>query len=159
MTKQQFGRYVGILTIVAAATAATSATAAPPPMFVEVTFVPGSGAPGCEVTFEGCYDPKHAVVAHGGSVTWRNGDSAAHTATSGTPVNGPSGFFDSGLVMAGNSFTVQFDNLGVFPYFDMVHPWATGVVEVLAVPEPASWLLLVAGLSAVGAVRKRAAKN
>ena len=92
-------------------------------------------------------------------MTWRNGDSAAHTATSGTPVNGPSGFFDSGLVMAGNSFTVQFDNLGVFPYFDMVHPWATGVVEVLAVPEPASWLLLVAGLSAVGAVRKRAAKN
>ena len=72
----------------------------------EVTIVPadGSGAPGCEEVTSGCFIPSTATVDVGGNVIMSNTDSAAHTYTAGTPGNGPSGEFDTGLLMAGNSF-------------------------------------------------------
>lgn len=97
-----------------------------------------SAAPGCEET-NSCYLPYEVRVNTNGKVTWYNADSAAHTVTSGTPSDGPSGVFDSGLLMAGNSFSHIFDKPGVYPYFDMVHPWAEGFVIVgqgTTPPEP-----------------------
>jgi predicted secreted protein with PEFG-CTERM motif len=66
----------------------------------------------------------------GGTVTWENNDTAAHTATGGSATEGPSGVFDSSLIMAGSSFSHTFDAAGTFDYFCMVHPWMAGTVIV-----------------------------
>ncbi|MFB5597455.1 MAG: PEFG-CTERM sorting domain-containing protein [Nitrosopumilaceae archaeon] len=93
----------------------------------------GTSVPGCEETNE-CYVPAEVSIDVGGEVTWSNDDSAAHTVTSGTPEEGPDGFFDSSLFMAGTTFSVKFDDFaaGDYPYFCMVHPWMQGTVTVEA---------------------------
>jgi predicted secreted protein with PEFG-CTERM motif len=98
----------------------------------EVTVIPasGSGAPGCEETAEGCYIPEEATVDVGGKVIFSNTDTAAHTFTSGVATEGPSGVFDSSLVMAGSSYEWTPTAVGEVPYFCMVHPWMTGLIVV-----------------------------
>jgi len=99
-------------------------------MSVTVTNAPGSSVPGCEETADGCFIPNMVTIDIGGEVIWENNDTAAHTITSGTAVEGPSGVFDSSLVMAGSSFSHTFDVAGTFDYFCMVHPWMAGSVMV-----------------------------
>lgn len=96
----------------------------------------GTGVPGCEDTDE-CYLPFIVAIDVGGEITWSNDDTAAHTVTSGTAADGPDGIFDSGLFIAGNTFSVKFDDYdaGDYPYFCMVHPWMTGTVIVQAEAE------------------------
>jgi len=94
-----------------------------------VTNAPGSATPGCEDT-NSCFIPNPVSIAMGGTVTWDNTDTAAHTATGGTAADGPSGVFDSSLIMAGASFSYTFDTAGSFDYFCMVHPWMVGSVVV-----------------------------
>jgi plastocyanin len=64
----------------------------------------GSGSPGCEVSSQGCFIPKETSVATGGKVIFSNTDIAAHTFTAGSAETGPTGEFDSGLVMPGSSY-------------------------------------------------------
>ena len=90
---------------------------------------PGSSVVGCEATNE-CFIPHTVTIDAGGEVTWTNNDNAAHTTTSGTPQDGPDGFFDSSLVLPGNDFTVKFDDVGEYQYFCLVHPWMSGMVIV-----------------------------
>ena len=97
---------------------------------VTVENAPGSSVPGCEETAEGCFIPNIATVEIGGTVTWENGDTAAHTSTAGSATEGPSGVWDSSLIMAGSSFSHTFDAAGTFDYFCMVHPWMQGMVMV-----------------------------
>jgi len=97
---------------------------------VTIEAAAGSGAPGCEDTPEGCYIPGTATVDVGGVVTFSNPDSAAHTFTAGTPTDGPSGEFDSGLAMAGSEYTWTPETVGEVPYFCMVHPWMLGMIIV-----------------------------
>ena len=99
---------------------------------VTVENAPGSSVPGCEETAEGCFIPNIATVVIGGTVTWENGDTAAHTSTAGSATEGPSGVWDSSLIMAGSSFSHTFDAEGTFDYFCMVHPWMVGTVIVEA---------------------------
>ena len=99
---------------------------------VTVENAPGSSVPGCEETAEGCFIPNIATVEIGGTVTWENGDTAAHTSTAGSATEGPSGVWDSSLIMAGSSFSHTFDAEGTFDYFCMVHPWMAGTVIVEA---------------------------
>jgi len=87
----------------------------------------GSSTPGCEPD---CFIPSPVVITVGGTVTWENSDTAAHTSSSGTPAGGPDGVFDSSLIMTGASFSHTFDSAGTFDYFCMVHPWMTGTVMV-----------------------------
>jgi len=95
-----------------------------------VTNAPGSSTPGCEDT-NSCFIPNPVTIAMGGTVTWENTDTAAHTITSGTAVQGPDGVFDSSLMMAnGPSFSHTFDTAGSYDYFCMVHPWMAGSVIV-----------------------------
>ena len=98
----------------------------------EVTISPadGSSSPGCDETPEGCFIPSTATVDVGGHVIMSNTDSAAHTFTAGTPDGGPSGEFDSGLLMGGNSFEYVPETAGEIPYFCMVHPWMQGLIIV-----------------------------
>jgi predicted secreted protein with PEFG-CTERM motif len=89
----------------------------------------GTSVPGCETTNE-CFIPYEVTVDVGGVVTWSNDDSAAHTVTSGSAADGPSGVFDSSLFMAGTTFSHEFEAVGEYPYFCMVHPWMEGIVTV-----------------------------
>ena len=95
-----------------------------------VTNAPGSSTPGCDDT-DSCFIPNPVTIAMGGTVTWENTDTAAHTVTSGTAGDGPDGVFDSSLMMAnGPSFSYTFDTAGSYDYFCMVHPWMAGTVVV-----------------------------
>ena len=96
---------------------------------VTITNAPGSSTPGCEET-DNCFVPSIATVEVGATVTWDNTDTAAHTATAGSATDGPSGVFDSSLIMAGSSFSHTFDEAGTFDYFCMVHPSMSGTVIV-----------------------------
>ena len=97
---------------------------------VTIEAAQGSGAPGCEETAEGCYIPSTATVDVGGKVIMSNPDTAAHTFTAGSPTDGPSGEFDSGLIMAGGLYEYSPDTVGEIPYFCMVHPWMQGLIIV-----------------------------
>jgi plastocyanin len=68
-----------------------------------------------------CYVPNNVQVAVGGTVLWKNVDSAAHTSTD---VNGA---FDTSLVNAGKH---TFDTAGTYQYMCIVHPWMKGTVTV-----------------------------
>jgi len=92
-----------------------------------VTNAPGSSTPGCEPN---CFVPSTVTIEAGETVTWDNTDTAAHTATGGTATDGPSGVFDSSLIMAGGSYSHTFDTAGTYVYFCMVHPWMEGTVIV-----------------------------
>ena len=97
---------------------------------VTISVAPGSSSVGCETTPEGCYTPKEATVDVGGKVIFSNTDTAAHTFTAGTAAGGPSGEFDSGLVMAASSYEWTPTAAGKVPYFCMVHPWMAGLIVV-----------------------------
>ena len=75
-------------------------------MAATVENAPGSSTPGCEPN---CFIPSTVVITAGGTVTWENTDTAAHTATAGSPADGPSGVWDSSLVMSGGSYSVTLD--------------------------------------------------
>lgn len=88
--------------------------------------------PGCEETDE-CFNPYSVTINAGQVIEWQNFDEAAHTVTSGTPEDGPDGYFDSGLFMEHDSFKVHLKEAGTFDYFCLVHPWQTGKIIVLDV--------------------------
>ena len=71
-----------------------------------------------------CYIPNNVKISAGGTVVWKNADSAGHTATD------TNGSFDSSLVNAGKSFKHKFDTAGTFEYMCVVHPWMKGTVTV-----------------------------
>jgi plastocyanin len=109
----------------AAADKAAADKAAALPMSVSVENATGSSSPGCEPN---CFIPNKVTVAVGGTVTFVNSDTAPHTSTSGTPSDGPSGVWDSSLVMPGASYDAIISSAGTYDYFCMVHPWMTGIV-------------------------------
>jgi plastocyanin len=102
---------------------------APGPQTVKVSIPTGTSVPGCEETNK-CYIPSTIRIFAGDTVEWINADTAAHTVTGGSPAEGPSGVFDSSLVMGGASFAYTFDKAGSYDYFCMVHPWMVGNVQV-----------------------------
>ncbi len=99
------------------------------PMSADVSIPEGSSTPGCEAD-NACYTPAEVTVGTGGTVTWTNDDTAAHTVTSGTPTDGPDGVFDSSIVMSGATFEHTFEEAGEYDYFCIVHPWMAGKVTV-----------------------------
>ena len=90
----------------------------------------GSSTPGCEPD---CFIPSVAVLSKADTVvTWPNTDTAAHTVTSGSAADGPSGYWDSSLIMAGGSYSMDFEGFepGTYPYSCMVHPWMEGTIII-----------------------------
>lgn len=98
-------------------------------MSAEVSIPSGTSIPGCEENDE-CFLPSTVVIGVGGTVTWTNDDTAAHTVTSGSVENGPDGTFDSSIFMAGKTFEHTFEEAGEYDYFCIVHPWMTGKIIV-----------------------------
>jgi plastocyanin len=75
--------------------------------------------------------PENVETTVGSMVTWKNDDTALHTATSGdAEAAKPDGKFDSGFLNKGQSFSFVFETAGDYPYYCMVHPWMTGTVTV-----------------------------
>ena len=99
------------------------------PQTVIVEIPVGTAVPGCEETDE-CYIPASVTVNAGDTVQWDNVDTAAHTVTGGSPADGPSGIFDSSLLMGNASWSFTFEEAGSYDYFCMVHPWMVGDVQV-----------------------------
>ncbi len=99
------------------------------PKTASVEIPKGTASPGCE-TSNACFSPASLTINVGDTVEWINVDTAAHTVTSGSPANGPSGVFDSSLIMGGASFENTFDEAGSYDYFCMVHPWMVGNIQV-----------------------------
>ncbi len=111
-----------------------SLIAVAPPAFAdhataEVDMAVGSNLVGCETTNE-CYIPHMVTIDVGGEVMWNNIDGFAHTVSAGTPAEGLSDDFDSGLVAPGAMFKHTFDEAGTYDYFCLVHPWMVGSVMV-----------------------------
>ena len=118
-----------VLLAVAATMAYAPSAFAEHSMHAVVENAQGSSTPGCEDTNE-CFLPATVTIGAGGSVEFVNSDNAAHTSTSGTPQDGPSGAWDSSLVMVNMSYTTPALDAGEYPYFCMVHPWMAGLVIV-----------------------------
>ena len=96
------------------------------PTTTHISMVSGSSNPNNKVF----YDPTSAKVKTSTTITWTNDDTLPHTVTSGSADTGPSGEFDSGIVMGGGSFSHTFDKAGSFDYFCALHPYMTGQVIV-----------------------------
>jgi len=98
-----------------------------PGKFVSIPL--GTSVPGCEEV-DLCYDPSFVTTFVGSEIIWKNDDSAVHTVTSGIIQSGTDGNFDSGLILTGETFSHRFNETGEYPYYCMMHPWATGSVSV-----------------------------
>ena len=77
------------------------------------------------------YDPAETTVKAGETVTWKNDDTAIHTATSGKDAT-PDGKFDTSLVSPGQSSKsiVMPNESGQYPYFCTLHPWMNGIITI-----------------------------
>ncbi len=123
--------FVFILFAAVVGVAATAPSSFADHATAEVSIPSDTSVPGCQETDE-CWLPSTVTIDVGGEITWSNDDTAAHTVTSGTTTDGPDGNFDSGLFVAGNTFSVKFDDFdpAEYPYYCMVHPWMVGTVIV-----------------------------
>ncbi|MFQ5476692.1 MAG: plastocyanin/azurin family copper-binding protein [Nitrosopumilus sp.] len=84
--------------------------------------------PGCEEN-DRCYIPSLIVTEKGKQVTWVNEDSAFHSVTSGF-YDAPTDLFDSGHLDPFESYTLTFDETGIYDYYCTLHPWMQGQVIV-----------------------------
>ena len=87
----------------------------------------GSGTPvsivrGASTLTTTAYAPSPVTVGVGGSVTWTNSDSTAHTSTGAT--------WNSGAIAPGASYTMTFSTAGTYTYHCAFHPGMTGTVTV-----------------------------
>lgn len=76
------------------------------------------------------YDPAEISIGTGTTVVWSNDDSLVHTVTSGSPREGLTDIFDSGVMAVDSTYSHTFDEVGTYPYFCTLHPWMVGTVTV-----------------------------
>lgn len=75
--------------------------------------------------------PQEVSTSVGSMVTWRNDDTALHTATSGNAATvTPDGVFDSQFLKNGQTYSFVFEKPGEYDYYCMLHPFMTGKVTV-----------------------------
>jgi plastocyanin len=106
-------------------TAAPATTATGP----AITVPAGAATPGNPP-----YTPTELSVKKGESVTVTNNDNAPHTATSGNGPEDAGQAFDTSLIMAGASATIDTSTMeaGEYPFFCTVHPFMKGTLTVTA---------------------------
>jgi len=78
------------------------------------------------------FSPNVVSIPVGGSVTFKNLDSAAHTATD------TQGAFDSGNLDTGKSFTFTFKKAGIYKYVCTYHASMRATIAVGVSPPPAA---------------------
>ena len=81
--------------------------------------------------------PAEVSIRPGDTIIWGNADTVPHTITSGTLESGVTDMFDSGHMAPGGAFSVFFDekDIGEITYFCTLHPWMTGIVNVVNLAE------------------------
>jgi plastocyanin len=84
---------------------------------------PSPGTVGARIESSG-FAPNPVTVPAGGTITWTNGDSVAHTVVGENPA------FDSGAIAPGGTFSQMFPTAGMFTYHDGANPSMAGVVTV-----------------------------
>ena len=84
----------------------------------------GSGGQAVSIT-NFAYSPPSTTVAVGGTATWTNNDSAAHTVTFDA-----SNLECGGELATGETATAQFTSAGSFAYHCRIHPNMKGTVVV-----------------------------
>jgi len=87
------------------------------------------------------YVPINYDIEIGDVVTWVNEDITAHTVTSGKGIgflgnpdidkSQPDGYFDSGIISPGKSWSFTFKEKGFFEYTCTIHPWVERSITVL----------------------------
>ena len=115
-----------------------SATVTPGQMMEETVAAPQThtvdvpaktSVPGCEET-NSCFTPADITINVGDTVEWNNIDTVAHTVTSGNRHSGPTGMFDSSLLISDATFAFTFEDAGEYDYYCIIHPWMIGSVSV-----------------------------
>ncbi len=87
---------------------------------------PGGGGTGAvTVEISGFKFPATTTVKKGATVTWHNGDAAAHTVTSNDGTT-----FNSGSLAANGSFSFKANTAGTFAYHCNFHSGMTGSLVV-----------------------------
>lgn len=87
----------------------------------------GDAVRSAEVEIEDfAYSPDPVTIEEGGKVTWKNRDSAPHTATAAD------GGFDTGTIEEDKLKSETFKEPGTYAYVCSIHPQMHGTVEVVA---------------------------
>ncbi len=105
-------------------TAACSSSSSPSTPTTSGSAVAVSIVSGSSTLTSTAYAPNPITVAVGGTVTWTNNDTTAHTATAN------SGAFSSGTIAPSGKFSMTFPSAGSFPYRCTLHPGMVGTVTV-----------------------------
>ncbi|WP_182130117.1 plastocyanin/azurin family copper-binding protein [Nitrosopumilus sp. b3] len=89
-----------------------------------------------EISSSNHFIPQEISIKPGDLVEWGNSDRETHTVTSGSLETGIDGKFTS-ILDEGKKFVRLFtqDELGEFKYFCTIHPWMTGIINVVDLPE------------------------
>jgi len=119
-----------------------------------MAFADSGTPPSREIAIPGkVYEPAHASILAGTTVTWRNGDSSNHTVTADGDA------FDSGYVPQGGTFSFTFDRQGHYAYHCAIHRFMKGVVDVFGLvltgpdaPVAFERSFVLAGLAPAGTV-------
>jgi plastocyanin len=77
------------------------------------------------------YDPDKATASSDALVTWINGDTAVHSATSGSPEKSGE-LFDSGFMQPGDKYSVPAAKIGKgeYDYYCQVHPYMMAKITI-----------------------------
>lgn len=94
---------------------------------IKVDIMKNSEAQGCEIT-ESCYSDSGLIIKVGETVTWINNGKKPHSIVSGSSELGNYGWFNSGIIIPGKSFSHKFSEPGQFFYYCQTHPWMKGIV-------------------------------
>lgn len=70
------------------------------------------------------FQPASITVGKGSTIVWRNQDTISHTVTAGD------GSFDSGTIVAGDTFIQRFDKVKTYTYSCSIHPEMKGTIIV-----------------------------
>lgn len=64
------------------------------------------------------FNPSNLTIAHGTTVTWKNGDAVNHTVGNAT---GSADTYTSGFIAKGGTFSHTFATVGIFEYYCAIH--------------------------------------
>jgi plastocyanin len=64
------------------------------------------------------FNPSNLTIAHGTTVTWKNGDAVNHTVGNAT---GSADTYTSGFIAGGGTFSHTFATAGTFNYYCAIH--------------------------------------
>ena len=96
------------------------------PLLINVTITRNSFSPGNNRFFV----PPEITVFTGSIINWFNNDTNVHTVTSGTPLEGPTGEFNSGLIEPGGIYVYSPGTKGEINYYCTPHPWMRGKIVI-----------------------------